>query len=297
MENQNRPHDMYSHNNGERRQSVLPNISSRLHYSSNVLNDPTNARQPTPVSSNYAAAGAITHAAYDPVHDSYDLPRISPTSAVQQSSNYPPEGYPRAERNDPYNYSAIGRFDNPATLPPIKNPHQHEHPPHPNAHELEALSYSSTVLPQPAGHGLHPYRMQTPTYPGGSSSSGLHTMAQRIGDPPASYATLPPLAIPTERPSSSDGKGSAKRIVMACHQCRGRKIRCDAVRPVCSNCVRRHEDCQYDAKPKRRGPDKIPGSRMRSCKSRKQAMGEESPSSPPGGFRSDSSSGFFPSPS
>lgn len=58
---------------------------------------------------------------------------------------------------------------------------------------------------------------------------------------------------------------------------RGRKIRCDAERPSCKNCVRRREDCKYDAKPKRRGPDKIPGSRMRSCKSKKQAMSKKSP--------------------
>lgn len=49
---------------------------------------------------------------------------------------------------------------------------------------------------------------------------------------------------------------------------RARKIRCDSTRPHCNNCVRRGNDCEYDAKPKRRGPDKRPGTRQRSCKKR-----------------------------
>lgn len=47
-----------------------------------------------------------------------------------------------------------------------------------------------------------------------------------------------------------------------------RKIRCDSTRPACNNCVRRSNECQYDAVPKRRGPDKRPGTRQRSCKKR-----------------------------
>lgn len=49
---------------------------------------------------------------------------------------------------------------------------------------------------------------------------------------------------------------------------RARKIRCDSTRPVCNNCARRSNECQYDAAPKRRGPDKRPGTRQRSCKKR-----------------------------
>lgn len=37
---------------------------------------------------------------------------------------------------------------------------------------------------------------------------------------------------------------------------------------MCNNCVRRSNECQYDAAPKRRGPDKRPGTRQRSCKKR-----------------------------
>lgn len=52
------------------------------------------------------------------------------------------------------------------------------------------------------------------------------------------------------------------------HVSRSRKIRCDSTRPHCNNCVRRGNECEYDAKPKRRGPDKRPGTRQRSCKKR-----------------------------
>ena len=49
---------------------------------------------------------------------------------------------------------------------------------------------------------------------------------------------------------------------------RALKIRCDSTQPVCNHCVRRSNECQYDAAPKRRGPDKRPSTRQRSCKKR-----------------------------
>lgn len=49
---------------------------------------------------------------------------------------------------------------------------------------------------------------------------------------------------------------------------RSRKIRCDSTRPGCENCARRSTQCEYDSVPKRRGPDKKPGTRRRSCKKR-----------------------------
>ncbi len=47
---------------------------------------------------------------------------------------------------------------------------------------------------------------------------------------------------------------------------RSRKVRCDGAKPACYNCQRRHpgvQACDYDAAPKRRGHDKVPGSRTR----------------------------------
>ncbi|KAJ7451943.1 hypothetical protein FB451DRAFT_1051080, partial [Mycena latifolia] len=56
--------------------------------------------------------------------------------------------------------------------------------------------------------------------------------------------------------------------VIACRQCRARKIRCDSTRPHCANCSRRADTCEYDPAPKRRGPDKKPGTRQRRPKKR-----------------------------
>ncbi|KAJ7152133.1 hypothetical protein C8R46DRAFT_1122067 [Mycena filopes] len=68
---------------------------------------------------------------------------------------------------------------------------------------------------------------------------------------------------------STSGRGLSREIstvVIACRACRGRKIRCDSLRPSCNNCVRRKNECVYDSAPKRRGPDKRPGTRQRSCR-------------------------------
>ncbi|KAJ7616023.1 hypothetical protein FB45DRAFT_935136 [Roridomyces roridus] len=79
-----------------------------------------------------------------------------------------------------------------------------------------------------------------------------------------------------EASTSSIVKGSGTRprrrtsttAVIACRQCRTRKIRCDSTRPGCANCQRRADQCEYDPAPKRRGPDKRPGTRQRRCKPR-----------------------------
>ncbi|KIM45747.1 hypothetical protein M413DRAFT_17514 [Hebeloma cylindrosporum] len=68
--------------------------------------------------------------------------------------------------------------------------------------------------------------------------------------------------------SARESRKEISSVVIACRQCRSRKIRCDSTRPVCNNCVRRSNECEYDLVPKRRGPDKRPGTRQRSCKKR-----------------------------
>ncbi|RPD58663.1 hypothetical protein L227DRAFT_587060 [Lentinus tigrinus ALCF2SS1-6] len=90
----------------------------------------------------------------------------------------------------------------------------------------------------------------------------------------------PQIALPSSsgpvrsNPSGSNSSSTrpprreASTVVIACRQCRARKIRCDSTRPNCHNCLRRNNDCEYDAVPKRRGPDKRPGTRQRSCKKR-----------------------------
>ncbi|KAI0291612.1 hypothetical protein B0F90DRAFT_1671449, partial [Multifurca ochricompacta] len=79
---------------------------------------------------------------------------------------------------------------------------------------------------------------------------------------------------------SSLRAGPARNIssgVIACRQCRSRKIRCDSTRPKCQNCHKRGNECLYDKVPKRRGPDKRPGTRKRSCKKRQSDGSDPQP--------------------
>lgn len=73
-----------------------------------------------------------------------------------------------------------------------------------------------------------------------------------------------------EAASPFDGEKSNEETsalsVVACRQCRSRKVRCDSARPVCKNCARRSDPCEYDTAPKRRGPDRQPGTRQRLYK-------------------------------
>ncbi|KAI9455242.1 hypothetical protein BJY52DRAFT_1280837 [Lactarius psammicola] len=94
-------------------------------------------------------------------------------------------------------------------------------------------------------------------------------------DPPKPAA--PPGLPDASGASPSPRPGPARNVssgVIACRQCRSRKIRCDSTRPKCQNCLKRGNDCVYDKVPKRRGPDKRPGTRKRSCKKR-QSDGSE----------------------
>ncbi|KAL1716005.1 hypothetical protein EV715DRAFT_265651 [Schizophyllum commune] len=71
------------------------------------------------------------------------------------------------------------------------------------------------------------------------------------------------LPLDANQPLTTRGKPRA-RVYVACLQCRNRKIRCDGARPACHNCtVKGNPECNYDALPRRRGPDKVPGARQR----------------------------------
>lgn len=48
----------------------------------------------------------------------------------------------------------------------------------------------------------------------------------------------------------------------------GRKLRCDGLKPLCTNCERRKYECEYVSTQRRRGPGKAPkGSRSRKARS------------------------------
>jgi hypothetical protein len=143
--------------------------------------------------------------------------------------------------------------------------------------DIPVHSLSNTRLPPPPTQGgqvffssssdRH-YPAQDSAHGANYSSSGMpmdggHQPSSSSGQPPAQSSTGSNNATSTEGP-----RKESSGVVIACRQCRARKIRCDSTRPVCNNCVRRSNECQYDAAPKRRGPDKRPGTRQRSCKKR-----------------------------
>ncbi|KAF7298870.1 Zn(2)-C6 fungal-type domain-containing protein [Mycena indigotica] len=82
--------------------------------------------------------------------------------------------------------------------------------------------------------------------------------------PKKSRREKPHIELAPDQPPTTQGKPRA-RVYVACLQCRNRKIRCDGAKPVCHNCGKRigNNECNYDALPKRRGPDKNPGARQR----------------------------------
>ncbi|KZT18418.1 hypothetical protein NEOLEDRAFT_1080339 [Neolentinus lepideus HHB14362 ss-1] len=119
-----------------------------------------------------------------------------------------------------------------------------------------SYSYHDRRLPEPHSSSYHKL-IHSVAPLASSDTSRAATSPQFRGDEPASSTST---VRETRKPSSS--------AVVACHQCRGRKIRCDSTRPMCHNCVKRGNECEYDPVPKRRGPDKHPGTRQRSCKKR-----------------------------
>ncbi|KAF8508940.1 hypothetical protein BU17DRAFT_99403 [Hysterangium stoloniferum] len=64
-------------------------------------------------------------------------------------------------------------------------------------------------------------------------------------------------------------KRKSKKTQMACHFCRGRKLKCDGGRPTCYNCARRELVCSYDESVRRRGP----GRKNRGLLAQQQAVG------------------------
>ncbi|KAJ3566110.1 hypothetical protein NP233_g7198 [Leucocoprinus birnbaumii] len=100
-----------------------------------------------------------------------------------------------------------------------------------------------------------------------ASVSSTQDVASRQSKP-KKRRERPRIELAPDQPPTTQGKPRA-RVYVACLQCRTRKIRCDGAKPICHNCSRRttgNNECNYDALPKRRGPDKTPGARQRMAR-------------------------------
>ncbi|KAF9506411.1 hypothetical protein BS47DRAFT_1489375 [Hydnum rufescens UP504] len=95
-----------------------------------------------------------------------------------------------------------------------------------------------------------------------------HTTLIPDGMPIASQEIIPGSgSIPEPIPERLIGSASFTSTTdppsrKACHACRSRKVKCDG-QEVCAGCLARNKECVYDTRPKRRGPDKVPGARRR----------------------------------
>ncbi|KAI1789410.1 hypothetical protein LXA43DRAFT_1075379 [Ganoderma leucocontextum] len=102
----------------------------------------------------------------------------------------------------------------------------------------------------------------------------------------------PKIALDPDQPLTARGKPRT-RVYVACDQCRIRKTRCDGTKPVCFNCRKRPPEvggCSYDMQPKRRGQDKVPGTRARTSTSHKSKRRKASSGTNDDDSGSDSSS-------
>ncbi|KAF4577343.1 hypothetical protein EYR36_005331 [Pleurotus pulmonarius] len=130
--------------------------------------------------------------------------------------------------------------------------------------DLSTLAQVSSELgyvPDPMGH------VSNPSAPATSSNAPGPNLTR--GDNPSASTKKrrpkPKIQLAPDQPPTTQGKPRA-RVYLACLQCRQRKTRCDGAKPICHNCSRRENggfDCSYDAQPRRRGPDKMPGARQR----------------------------------
>ncbi|KAG2337168.1 hypothetical protein BDR05DRAFT_1005249 [Suillus weaverae] len=206
-----------------------------------------------------------------------------------------------------FDYTNINIHPHPHLLETPSNFHSNQNLHYHNSYQSEFLlpqrnhlgldtpshAYPNTCLPLPPAHSAaislfyqgprsrkyFAEDLRTQSYSGGCSAQppAMHTPENMRSSIPTSESTpqLQPAA-----PTSQDlPHREISNQVIACQQCRAKKIRCDSARPICHNCVRRSNECQYDAAPKRRGPDKRPGTRQRSCK--KRLTDGSSPSSLP----------------
>ncbi|KAG8850066.1 hypothetical protein FRB96_000550 [Tulasnella sp. 330] len=95
-----------------------------------------------------------------------------------------------------------------------------------------------------------------------------------------------------------------KKVEMACHFCRARKLKCDGEHPTCTQCDRRGQDCTWDIAVRRRGPgqkknekeEKLIDRQTKKAGAQRRSVGRANSSQEPrvrGGSSGDESSDDF----
>ncbi|KAI0741707.1 hypothetical protein C8Q80DRAFT_1195731 [Daedaleopsis nitida] len=126
--------------------------------------------------------------------------------------------------------------------------------------------------PSPSGISASqsPSQCQSPAY---NEEDYLYTSSSPQSSEGSGKTKPPRIALDPSQPPTIRGT-PRERVYVACHECRARRVRCDGAKPACFNCRRRNPhvesfSCTYDVAPKRRGIDKVPGSRTRARNSAK----------------------------
>ncbi|KAG9007139.1 hypothetical protein FRB94_014612 [Tulasnella sp. JGI-2019a] len=178
-------------------------------------------RQPNPQRKPTAAELITTHTTAED-HD------LQATQAVPSSSEYsvtnPPEqAHPSGSSGDPVSQMETGS----------SAPAQSESP-----YRASSEALISNSLRRPTRGRSSSLR----------SSDSHHTSPRhdtQSGDMPSSSSFEHLVVYPDIR---------RKKVDMACHFCRARKLKCDGEHPTCNHCSKRQQTCKYDESVRRRGP-------------------------------------------
>ncbi|KAH6883720.1 hypothetical protein BKA70DRAFT_1125789 [Coprinopsis sp. MPI-PUGE-AT-0042] len=228
-------------------QIMIPDEGPNSSEDGSGLHSPVFAGSQSAYSSHHPAGGpgggghgesTFRYADHLDVHHGYDAPHHHPHQA------HPHQQHTQQQHHNPY------------PPPPSQHHSQQQHQQQQQHHQSAAHHAHQNQQHQQQQHHQQQH-LNAPHPPPPPGDRHHHHLGPGGGS--SAYPPPPP-------PPSEDKKPS--NTVIACRNCRSRKIRCDSTRPMCNNCVRRNNPCEYDAVPKRRGPDKRPGTRQRSCKKR-----------------------------
>ncbi|KIJ27602.1 hypothetical protein M422DRAFT_784817 [Sphaerobolus stellatus SS14] len=175
---------------------------------------------------------------------SHPYPPAPPPPGMEYSSSFATVNTSQGgsfHSTPPYSLDANAPAGNPFPPPP-PNPHMY----HPYGTPMINDDRDRERQPHASGSDLH--SSETPT---------LSPVTNE--NPPPGHPIGVPYTGPDGRkrvPVRQGARSSGRGEHVACHFCRGRKLKCDGRRPTCSHCALRSLACSYDGFIRRRGPGK-----------------------------------------